>query len=107
VITIYGASDDCIEVDIDGTADEFNADSHGHWQGDLVAPGAEQMRVHAEYSPDGSGCWVISLSQTDETVPFPAWGNGIEQAENGYSTLVRIDAPEGTRITNVLPERDQ
>jgi hypothetical protein len=59
--------------------------------------------VRAEYDPDGSGCWVISLSQTDESVPFPAWGNGIEQGPNGYSTLIRVDAPEGTRLTNVEP----
>jgi hypothetical protein len=63
------------------------------------------MRVRAEFDPDGSGSWVISLSKTDEAVPFPAWGNGVEQGPSEHSTLVRIDAPEGTRLANVRPER--
>lgn len=105
MITIYGASDDCIEVVGCEGADEFYVDGKGQWQGDLVAPGGTgQMRVRAEYDPDQSGCWVISLSQTDESVPFPDWGNGVEQATNGYSTLVRVDSPEGTRLTNVKPQ---
>lgn len=103
MIEIYGASDDCVEVSGCEGADEFYADGKGCWQGDLVGPGGtEQLRVRAEYGPDG--VWVISLAQTDESVPFPAWGNGIEQAPNGYSVLVRIDAPKGTRLTNVIPE---
>jgi hypothetical protein len=105
MIEIYGASDDCIEVNGRGIAGEFYADGKGRWQADLVAPGGTgQMRVRAEFDPDGSGCWAIALSQTDESVLFPAWGNGIEQAPNGYSTLVRIDAPEGTQLANVSPE---
>lgn len=105
MIEIYGASDDLIEVEGCEGADEFYADGKGRWQADLVGPGGtEQMRVRAEYDPDGSGCWVISLSQTAEGVPFPAWGNGVGQSENDYSTLIRIDAPEGTRLTNVIPE---
>jgi hypothetical protein len=105
MITIYGASDDCVEVAGVEGADEFYVDAKGCWQADLVAPGGtDQMRVRAEYDPDGSGCWVISLSQVDESVPFPAWGNGTEQAPSGYSTLIRIDAPEGTRMANVKPE---
>ena len=104
MITIYGASDDLVEVEGCEGADEFTVDSRNRWQGDLVAlGGTEQMRVRAEFDPDGSGCWVISLSQTDESVPFPAWGNGVEQSSSGYSTLVSVDAPDGTRLTNVVP----
>jgi hypothetical protein len=104
VITIYGASDDCVEVEGCEGADEFSVSGKGQWQSDLVGPGGtEQLRVRAEWDPDGSGCWVISLSQTDESVPFPAWGNGVEQHPNGYSTMVIVDAPEGTRLTNVKP----
>jgi hypothetical protein len=106
MIEIYGASDDCIEVSGCEGADEFYADGGGHWQGDLIAPavagyGPEQIRVRAEYGPDG--VWIISLSQVEESLPFPAWGNGTEQAPNGYSTLVRIDAPKGVRLANVIP----
>jgi hypothetical protein len=103
MIEIYGASDDLIEVEGCEGADEFGADGKGCWQADLIAPDGGAMRIRAEYDPDGSGCWVISLSQVDESAPFPDWGNGVNQAENGYSTLVRIDAPEGTRLMNVKP----
>lgn len=103
-IQIHGASDGCVEVTGCEGAGEFYADSDGRWQADLIAPGStEAMRVRAAYDPDGSGCWVISLSQTDESVPFPPWGNGVAQGPNGYSTLVRIDARDGTRLTNVDP----
>lgn len=106
MITIYGASDDCVEVGGCEGADEFCVTS-GPWQADLVGPGGtEQLRVRAEFDPDGSGCWVISLSQTDESVPFPAWANHTGQHVNGYSTAVKVDAPEGTRLTNVKPERN-
>jgi hypothetical protein len=105
MIEIHGESDDCIEVDIGDKGFEFYADPKGCWQADLVGPGGtDQLRIRAEFDPDKSGCWVISLSQTDESVPFPPWGNGIEQAPSGYSTLIRIDAPEGTRLANIKPE---
>jgi hypothetical protein len=81
MITIYGASDDLVEVEGCDGADEFYADGNGRWQADLIGPsGTDAMRVRAEYDPDGSGCWVISLSQTDESVPFPADGYGSPEA---------------------------
>ena len=105
MIEIYGASDDCVEVKGCEGDGEFYVDGNGCWQADLIGPGGtEAMRVRAAFDPDGSGCWVISLSQTDESVPFSPWGNGTDQAPNGYSTLIRIDAPDGTRLTNVNPE---
>lgn len=105
MIIIYGAGDDCVEVEGCEGEGEFYADADGRWQADLIGPGGtEAMRARGAFDPDGSGCWVISLSQTDESVPFPAWGNGIEQAPGGYSTLVRVDAPEGTRLENVSPK---
>lgn len=113
MIEICGSSDDLIEVSGCAGADEFYADKNGRWQADLVGPDpAEQLRVHAEFDPapaglDGtaarSGCWVISLSQTDESVPFPPWENKVAQHENGYSTVITVDAPDGTRLTNIAP----
>jgi hypothetical protein len=107
MITVYGASDDCIEVDGCEGADEFSAPG-GRWHGDLVAPGGtEQLRIYAEYGRADSECWVIALLPTDEDVPFPDWGNGAGRSENGYSCELRIDAPEGTRLTNVYPGRQE
>jgi hypothetical protein len=107
MITIYGASDDLVEVDGCEGADEFGVDLTAapdsvSWHGDLVAPGgAEQMRVSALMI---GATWHIALGQTDEDVPFPAWGNGVEQAPGtDYSAAVVIDAPHGTRLTNVWP----
>lgn len=106
MITIYGASDDLVEVDGCEGADEFYVasvpDGQVCWHGDLVAPGGtEQLRARAIYH---EGVWSIALGQADEDVPFPSWGNGTGQAPGtDYSAAVTIDAPEGTRLTNVWP----
>ena len=107
MITIYGASDDLVEVDGCEGADEFYVanvdDGKVCWHGDLVAPGGtEQLRARAIYD---DGVWSIALGQTDDGVPFPAWRNDTEQApRTDYSAAVVIDAPAGTRLTNVWPE---
>jgi len=109
-ITIYGASDDLVEVEGCEGDGEFSPDSVDRWQGDLVAPGAaEQMRVHCWYD----GCWQVGLGQTIEDVQLPPWPVTITQAPAinpatpGYSALLTIDAPEGTRLTNVKPEPEE
>ena len=106
MITIYGASDDLVEVEGCEGADEFCTD---RWQGDLVAPGGtEQMRVHCWYGDDG--CWQVGVGQTIEDVQLPPWPITITQApamnpaNPGYSVLLSIGAPEGTRLVNVKPE---
>ena len=110
MITIYGASDDLVEVGGCEGADEFNV--RDRWQADLVAPGGtEQMRVHCWYDDDG--CWQVGVGQVLEDVQLPAWPVSITQAQAmnpdnpGYSAMLSIDAPEGTRLANVKPERDQ
>lgn len=106
MITIYGASDDLVEVEGCEGADEFCTD---HWQGDLAPPGeGEQMRVWCWYDIDG--CWQVGVGQVTEDVQLPAWPITITQApamnpdNPGYSVLLSIDAPEGTRLVNVKPE---
>ena len=110
MITIYGYSDDLVEVEGLGTDLEFNVYDE-HWQGDLVAPGgsvAESMRVHCWYGD--SGCWQVGVGQTDESAQLPPWPVTIAQKPHddpgspGYSALLSIDAPEGTTLTNVKPE---
>lgn len=109
MITIYGASDDLVEVGGCGGPHEFNAD---RWQGDLIAPGGtEQMRVHCWYDDDG--CWQVGVGQVIEDVQLPAWPVTITQApamnpdNPGYSALLSIDAPEGTRLENVKPKPEE
>lgn len=104
-ITIYGYSDDLIEVEGCEGADEFSP-GNDRWQGDLVAPDvAQQMRVHCWFDDDG--CWQVGVGQPVEDVQLPAWPITITQQPHGrpdapgYSALLTIDAPEGTRLTNV------
>jgi hypothetical protein len=102
MITIYGASDDLVEVDGCEGADEFGVD---RWHGDLIAPDGSQMRVHCWYGDNG--CWQVGVGQVDEDVQLPAWPVTITQApamnpdNPGYSALLTIDAPEGTRLANI------
>lgn len=106
MITIYGVSDDLVEVQGCEGADEFYVasvdDGTVCWHGDLVAPGGtQQMRARAIFD---DGCWSIALGQTDDGVQFPDWGTGAQQASGvDYSAAVVIDAPKGTRLTNVWP----
>jgi hypothetical protein len=108
MITIYGASDDLVEVEGCEGADEFCTDS---WQADLVLDAANQMRVWCWYDIDG--CWQVGVGQTDESVQFPAWPITITQApamnpaNPGYSVLLSIDAPEDTKLVNIKPEREE
>lgn len=103
-IRIYGASDDLIEVEGDGITDEFNSYEKGHamWRGDLRAPDGDVLRAHAVFSDDG--CWSIALGQAYEATPLPTWPVTIARhPQMSYSTMVEIDAPQGTVLENVWP----
>ena len=111
MIIIYGYSDDLVEVEGCEGGDEFSPDDEDRWQGDLVAPGGtDQMRVHCWFDRDG--CWQVGVGQTIEDIQLPAWPITITQLSAvagresgpGYSARLTIDAPEGTRLTNVKPE---
>jgi hypothetical protein len=76
MITIYGASDDLVEVggiEIDGRvgADEFSAYGSQvrdlNWHGDLVAVDGSAMRVMAWFGPGGT--WLLGAGQVDEDKP--------------------------------------
>lgn len=121
MITIYGASDDLVEVDgaVGASPEEYNVYDSGKlmWRADFIAPDpadespAERLRVHAIYD----GCWHFSVGQVDEVYPLPAWPLRIQQGEQDYgegklgprySVVLLIDAPEGTRIRNLWPAPD-
>lgn len=103
-ITIYGASDDLVEVAGCPNAGEFNS---GDWHGDLCGPDGT-MRVYARF--EDTGCWSAGVGQVDEAYPLPGWPVTITQApamnpdNPGYSALLSIDAPEGTYLTGLDDE---
>lgn len=105
-VVIYGASDDLVEVSGCKGADEFTAPSGDGqlWRGDLVSPDGASLRVHAWYDSPGGGAWQIAAGQVDEDMPLPSWpmrlAQGVEDIPS-YATGLVIDAPEGTRLTNV------
>lgn len=106
-ITIYGASDDLVEVNVGGNPDEFNADD---WSATLAAPDGSQMRVYCRF--ELTGCWSVGIGQVDEDFQLPAWPVAITQAaamnpdNPGYSAMLVIDAPDHTLLGDVLPEVD-
>jgi len=108
MITIYGASDDLVEVDGCKGADEFCTDN---WSADLVAPDDSQMSLWCWYTLGGT--WAVGIAQTDEDHPLPAWPITITQApamnpdNPGYSVLLHIDAPEDVRLTNIKPATEE
>lgn len=95
-IEMYGASDDLVEVEGCKGADEFQH-YKGIWRGDLVAPDGDSLRVHIFYD----GCWHVSAGQVDEEINFPDWPMSFRQEAAGYSVVLTIEAPDGTRLTNV------
>jgi hypothetical protein len=105
MITIYGASDDLVEVGGCKGADEFSTDN---FAADLIAPDDSQMSVFCWY--DLSGCWAVGIGQTEEDHPLPGWPMKILQGgayaySPDYSAVLEIDAPDGTRLTNIREER--
>ena len=66
MITIYGASDDLVEVEGCKGAGEFCTDD---WQGELVAPDGSQMRVYARYDAAGAGRSAPARSTKSTSCP--------------------------------------
>ncbi len=107
MITISGHSDDVVEVEGCDSADEFLTDGDGRWHADLIAPDGEKMRVFAEWDATRNGCWAIGVQQVYQGVPMPDWVTTINATgSSAYSATVRVHAPEGTRLDNVWPARD-
>jgi hypothetical protein len=110
-ITFSGASDDLVEVDGCEGADEFYVYSQ-RWQGELVAPDGQQMTVFVWLTD--LECWAVGVAQAgDEKYQLPGWPVTITQQPSisgrnpGYSALLTIDAPEGTRLVNIKPATDE
>jgi hypothetical protein len=95
VVTIYGASDDLVEIDGCPGADEFGAfqpDDKNLVHASFVLGG--QMRIRALYD----GCWSFAVGQVDEAILLPDWPVTTTQHDHGYSTLLTIIAPKTAAI---------
>jgi hypothetical protein len=95
-ISISGGSDDLIEIFGCEGEDEFCNASSGivKLAGNFIAPDGKGMRVHALYD----GTWSFALGLLDEDHEWADWPVVIEQGDRPYNTLVRVEAPEGTKF---------
>jgi len=84
-ITIYGASDDLVEVE---GCEGSGRVQHRPLAGRPRAAGVGQVIEDHPLPP-----WPISITQAPAMSP----GNP------GYSALLTIEAPDGTRLVNVRP----
>lgn len=103
-ITIYGTSDDLVEVEIQGEYGQEGVELDAYDRGQticLTIPDETGMRVYAEYSPTdlGGGVWMIGVAQLGEDKPIPDWPIRYLTAENGYSPALVIEAPESVTVS--------
>ena len=103
-VTICGASDDRVEVEILGKdgRNDFEADAFDRGRSIfLTIPDETGMRVYAEYSPTdlGGGVWMIGIAQLGENQPIPDWPMKYRTAENGYSPALVIETPESVTVS--------
>lgn len=106
MITIYGASDDLIEVDGD-IREEFS-EPCGSWTAVIAsADGREAIRVSAEYI---GSTWQLGAGPASEEQPMPGWPVRVRQgtaAECSYSAVLEIDAPAGAHVCDHGEDGDQ
>jgi hypothetical protein len=97
-VTIYGASDDLVEVEgnIDGDG-EYGCYAE-EWEGTLTSPEGESLIVRAEFGAKGSAAdWRISVENTQT---YPGWPMHFARRPDreGDPALV-IEVPAGTKLT--------
>lgn len=108
-LSMYGASDDLIEVEGIEGADEYNGMAHGK------SPYVMSFKVTSPSEPLGleihvcyAGGWSFAVQPTEDSdldfCEFPAWpirrswGGG-----RGYSELLEIDVPDDAMIEEQKP----
>ncbi len=96
-VTIFGASDDLIEIDGILGADEFSK-PRGAWTGILEAPNGETALVYVDYRRGGT--WTVALGQYEEDYALPEWPQHYETDFDlsTYSVKATIEVPDGTTI---------
>lgn len=101
LLTIYGASDDLVEVEVNGTVtEEFDAYQATRLR--LIAPGGQgELDVVVEFNKENSELdWSIAV---EALVDYPAWPIFFTERP-GYEgdPAVSIQVPEGTQVRLVV-----
>lgn len=96
-ITIYGASDDLVEVE-GAIVDEFEA--YGQWRGRLQAPNGQTLYLYAEYGAAGADTeWLLGITNS---ATYPSWPIRFsERQDRAGDPAIIIDVPDGTKLTEV------
>lgn len=95
-IAINGASDDLVELAVNGVpTEEFDA-VKGSYEFLLRAPDGDQVRVVAVYSRGGT--WLVGAGPSeDDHNPMPDWGIRVVGCpDTKYSGMLVLDVPDGT-----------
>lgn len=97
-ITVYGASDDLVEIEGVKGADEFYIHKE-NWTGVIEAPNGDTALLYVDFRDNG--CWTSSLGLYEEDYNLPNWPVKITVDPvkgNRYSTYTTIEVPDGTTI---------
>lgn len=101
-ITIYGASDDLVEVE-GAISDEFQA--YGPWAGTLRSPDGDELTVEAEFGRPGAPAdWTIGIRST---ATYPAWPiHFAERPDREGDPALVIEVPDGTVLVSDSEDQD-
>lgn len=93
-ITIYGASDDLVEIDGEFT-EEF--DVYGPWRGRVLAPNGDSLIITAEFGkPGGDAEWTLGVENSGT---WPAWPIRFgERPDREDDPAIIMDVPSGTIV---------
>lgn len=91
-VSIYGSSDDLIEIEGIKGANEFGLSGETCEEIDISRPFVigGKMKIYAIYD----GCWHFSIGPVDEGIQIPNWPVRFSLYESGYSALMQIDVPD-------------
>ncbi len=93
-VTIYGTSDDLVEVEGIIGGDEFNTDRNDTVN--LCIGGI--LLIKMSYGKYGA-TWTTEMGQMFDDVPIPyEWDIFLTQHSNGYSVQVNLDIPDGIGV---------
>lgn len=95
MITIYGASDDLVEVEGE-FSEEFSA--YNGWRGRVIAPNGQHLIVTAEYSKTGDDYWTLGVENTGT---WPAWPIQFAEAPHEGDPAIIIEVPAGTVVEEI------